>query len=44
MGGGNAGGERGVKDHLALAREYQAAHKCSLEDALIATAPKREQK
>ncbi len=44
MGGGNAGGEGGAKDHLALAREYQAVHKCSMEDALIATAPKREQK
>ena len=45
MGGGNAGEDRtGVKDHLTLAREYQAAHKCSMEDALIATAPKREQK
>lgn len=42
MGGGNTGGE--TKDHLTLAREYQAAHKCSMEDALLATAPKRETK
>ncbi len=44
MGGGNASEQTGAKDHMALAREYQAAHKCSMEDALVATAPKREQK
>ncbi len=42
MGGGNTGGE--TKDHLTLAREYQAAHKCSMEEALLVTAPKRETK
>ena len=44
MGGGNAGDQNGEKDHLTRAREYQTVHKCSMEDALLATAPKRETK
>lgn len=41
MGAGNTAENLDPKDHLAKAKEYQKEHKCSIEQALSKTAPKR---